>query len=72
MKAWNAIDLTGKTFGDWKALKLDHTNNHGHKMYLCQCKKGHKKVIWGTNLNRGLSKFCHKCKNKISNPKKAV
>lgn len=55
-------DLTGKIFGDWIVITIDHLTKDKHKMWLCSCKEGHLKTILGTNLTRGLSKKCWECK----------
>lgn len=59
-------DLTGKTFGYWTVIKLDHTEQlyfNGKKnglryYYLCHCKCGVEKIVIAQSLLKGTSKSC--------------
>lgn len=55
-------DLSGQKFGDWIAIKIINSTKDSHRIWLCRCKNGHEKEILGTNLNRGKSKNCYKCR----------
>ena len=52
-------DLTGKTFGLWSVLKVDHrSEKDGKYYYTCQCQCGTVSVIRSTSLTSGNSKSC--------------
>lgn len=55
------IDLTGKKFGNWTVLKLDHIKKYKStqkKYWLCKCECGNKKSVEQGSLTRGISKSC--------------
>lgn len=57
----------GMTFGNWKVIKFDHTNDHRIKYFLCKCKIcGTIKPVRGTSLINGTSTACSKqCQNSL-------
>lgn len=53
----NFIDLTGQQFGYLTVIK--RVENVGKATrWLCKCKCGKEKIVYGTNLRRGLTKSC--------------
>jgi hypothetical protein len=61
----NFIDLTGKHFGRWFVLAIHpprmRYGRRGHAvcvLWLCRCDCGTERVVFGTNLRRGLSTSC--------------
>jgi hypothetical protein len=52
-------DLTGRRVGRWIVLAL-HPRRHrcGHALWLCRCDCGTERVVFGSNLHRGLSASC--------------
>lgn|SRR3990167_8631936 len=53
-----AKDLTGKIFGRLKVIKLVGKNKNRHRIWLCKCGCGNKKVVIGIHLNSGHTKSC--------------
>ena len=51
------LDLTGKTFGRLKVIKLSHVRNH-FTYWLCSCICGKEKVAVGIKLVNGNTKSC--------------
>ncbi len=52
-----AVDLTGKTFGEWTVL--GRAKNRGKLLYwTCKCTCGEVKEVQGSSLKRGGSKSC--------------
>ena len=51
------LDLTGKTFGRLKVIKLSHVRNH-FTYWLCSCICGKEKVAVGIKLVNGTTKSC--------------
>lgn len=51
------IDLTGQQFGYLTVIK--RVENVGKQVrWLCRCKCGNEKIVYGTNLRRGLTTSC--------------
>ena len=51
------IDLTGQQFGYLTVIK--RVENIGKQVrWLCRCKCGNEKIVYGTNLRRGLTTSC--------------
>lgn len=69
------IDLSGKKFGSWTVLGRDKswTGRQIKWNCVCDCQKGleHPKIysIYGTNLKRGLSTKCEKCRTIVVSQK---
>jgi len=55
------IDLTGKTFGKWKAIELSEKATSGNFKWLCECSCGTRKEIDGNSLRSGKSTKCRHC-----------
>lgn len=55
------VNLEGQRFGKLIAGQYRRMDD-GHKEWFCKCDCGNEKWILGTNLNRGFSKSCGKCK----------
>lgn len=53
--------LVGQTFGYWTVLKKD---NSRPRQYICQCKCGMIKSVFGSSLKNGMSKSCGCLKSK--------
>ena len=53
------IDLTGKTFGDWKVREYD-LESKGSK-WICECECGVVKSVNGQSLRLGTSRSCATC-----------
>lgn len=53
-----AKDLTGQIFQHWSVLKMENSCKHGHRMYLCECVCGKRKILRGSMLLSGNSKSC--------------
>jgi len=63
------IDLTGKKFGRLIVIKRTYPNGkYGHLKWLCKCKCGTEKIVWGNNLIRDNTKSCG-CLYKETSPK---
>lgn len=54
----DAIDLTGKKFGDLTALNVVPNNNGRGTMWLCECNCGNKCIAYGGHLREGTRKSC--------------
>jgi len=54
----NKIDLTGKTFGELKALKENGRGNNRSFLWLCKCSCGNFKTVNGIYLRHGNTKSC--------------
>jgi hypothetical protein len=59
------INITGKQFGYWRVLAIHPERvRHGRArravsvLWLCRCVCGSERVVFGTNLRRGLSTSC--------------
>ena len=59
------IDLVGRWFGWWLVLAIHpkrvRYGRHGHAvsvLWLCRCKCGTERVVFGSNLRQGLSTSC--------------
>lgn len=54
------MNLVNKKFGKLNVLKLFGQNEYRHKLYLCKCDCGAKKIILGSSLTRkkGSTKSC--------------
>lgn len=57
------IDLTGKVFGSWSVLGQSERKTGKLLMWDCRCKCGNSVAVLGTNLTRGLTSSCGKCRN---------
>jgi hypothetical protein len=51
------VQVEGHKFGRW-TVEIEADRRKGHRQWLCRCECGSKKVIFGTNLKRGLSRSC--------------
>ena len=51
-------DLTGRRFGKWTVLKLDHHNTRPRSRWICRCDCGRVFPVYATNLKSGHSKSC--------------
>ena len=54
----NLIDLTGKVFGRLTVVQQAPSSPAGHARWLCRCQCGKSKVVFGSNLRRGLIQSC--------------
>lgn len=54
----NRIDLTGQKFGRLTVLARVWRVNTSAAYWLCRCDCGTLRVVYGTNLTKGLSKSC--------------
>lgn len=53
------IDLAGKIFGDWVALRRSLTNSpSGKPQWICRCSCGAERAVTGDNLRYGSSRGC--------------
>ena len=59
------IDLSGQRFGRWKVLALHPERRRYRKagravtaLWMCRCSCGTERLVFGTNLRRGLSLSC--------------
>lgn len=52
------IDITGQAFGKWLVLSYSRTNERGAAIWLCRCKCGIEKEVFGSNLRSGYSTGC--------------
>ena len=50
-------NLSGRTFGSW-TVKEHYEVVKGQRKWLCECKCGTKRMVYETNLKRGLSESC--------------
>lgn len=58
----NNLDaLVGQKINDWYVIK-EVSKISGQRRFLCRCKCGTTKEIFGTHLIRGKSKSCRKCR----------
>ena len=55
------IDLTGRTFGRWKVLRLDTEKARPGAYWLCRCECGTVKSVNGQALREGESTQCRSC-----------
>ena len=62
-------DITGNTFGQWKALEYAGTNAKQTRMWRCICSCGTERLVKGIDLRHGRTKKCIRCRNR-SNPTK--
>jgi hypothetical protein len=58
MPARNRVDVSGKKFGRWKALKLQKISKTGVSYYECLCECGAVRVVARNNLASGMSRSC--------------
>ncbi len=61
----NAQDLTGKQFGDWFVVSRRPNRTSGNCVWLCRCSCGRELDVLGTNLTRGLTSRCNKCRTAV-------
>lgn len=55
------IDLSGKTFGEWRVI--ERSKNRGKTvMWRCECSCGTIRDVSGSGLKNGTSKCCGRCK----------
>lgn len=54
--------VPGDVYGKWIVLKKAN-KKQGRLYWLCKCKCGNEKVVFGTDLRRGNSRSCGKCKH---------
>lgn len=52
------IDITGKKFNRWVALKFSHKDKNNKHYWLCQCECGTIKTVEKQSLIRGISHSC--------------
>lgn len=53
------IDLTGKTFGEFKVIKIsEKVSKSNNLIWNCKCSCGNIRDVIGTDLTRGKSKSC--------------
>ena len=52
------IDLTGQTFGRWKAISKSQSDANGQAQWVCVCACGNERVVNGQNLRSGKSVSC--------------
>jgi len=57
------IDLTGQVFGLWTVVGFHSTGKHGGSIWMCRCECGREKLVFGSNLRRGISAGCRSCRN---------
>lgn len=53
-----SYDLRGKNFENWKVLNKDPKKSQKGYFWLCECKCGKKKYVFGNDLRKGISKSC--------------
>lgn len=51
-------DLTGRTFGELTAERLDGTDSNAHAMWICRCSCGAQVRVAATNLKEGRTVSC--------------
>lgn len=55
----NALDLTGRRFGDLEVIERDGTNERGQALWLCKCHRcGNRRTFTATLLRRGEAVSC--------------
>lgn len=54
----NTKDLTGNIYGRLTVLQRTGSDKNGHVRWLCRCECGKEKIIFGSNLVRGLTLSC--------------
>jgi hypothetical protein len=52
------LDIAGKRFGFWMAVKQDANNKNGHTQWLCRCDCGTKRLVTLNSLTTGNSTSC--------------
>lgn len=55
-------NLKNRRFGKLKVSEIFRKTSDRHKEWLCKCDCGANHWVLGTNLNRGLTKSCGKCR----------
>ncbi len=50
--------MIGRLFGRWTVIRSIPSGDARKSRFLCRCRCGTEKVVWSTNLLRGLSKSC--------------
>lgn len=60
-----AIDLIGIKFGRLIVIKKAGKDKCRHTKWLCKCECGEVKVIYGSNLRRGMTKSCGCLNNEV-------
>lgn len=58
-RAHNFIDIAGRTFGKWTALRFNDVTQR----WVCRCECGCEQEAVGTHLRSGRTKSCRFCKN---------
>lgn len=51
-------DLTGMQFGNWTVIKRIESDNHRHSKWLCRCKCGTERAVYGFRLTTHTSTSC--------------
>ncbi len=52
------IELSGKTFGDWRVVRFSHKNQSRTVYWICVCKCGVERAVRTQHLNSGASAGC--------------
>ena len=65
------VDLSGRTFGEWRVLGQDGNAKGGGALWRCQCSCGAQSVVRGSDLRRGKSASCGHAKVKPAREKVA-
>lgn len=55
-------NLIGERFGSFLVIDRAERTGDYHSNWLCLCDCGNVRIVLGTNLTRGKSKKCKKCK----------
>lgn len=62
------VDIKGRRFGKLTVIELLDTKSRGKKArWVCKCDCGNTSIVYSTNLIRGLTIGCGKCRTKIVN-----
>ncbi len=56
------VDLTGLYFGEWVVMGRSSQKGGNLIKWDCRCSCGRQKVVFGSNLKRGLSTSCGECR----------
>ena len=68
--AWRE-NLTGRVFGRWTVLRLDHVRPSRIRYWLCRCICGTQRAVSSGNLKNGTSASCG-CMIGVANKKRSI
>jgi hypothetical protein len=57
-----SVDLRGATVGRWTVVALEPERSAGHVRWTCRCACGFEAAVRATNLKRGISRGCYRCR----------